>query len=274
MKNKIVLFFSLFTLLWEGLVAAQTFTKAQVDSLLKVKIDSILHHTHTQPSVSTPPPANKIFHYALGFDGTVNLGNLNRYLLSSRNNFSLVSGKKVWISLSPYFAVGELNGQLLEREMTTDLNMTTFYQKPIYFLFFATVEKSNLRAIDWRSLAGIGIGYHLLSNPRLGFSLSNALTYEETDFAKQEDIQVIRNSSRLRLDYNFFKKKILISHTVFFQPALNSNNLRWSNLLNIDIPLNKRFSFRWSAFTTYESLTAVGKQNYDSRLTFGLVIRN
>lgn len=267
-----ILFLFLFMLLWEGLVA-QTFTKAQVDSLLKVKIDSVLHHTHAPTDVSSPP-VNKIFHYTLGFDGTVNLGNLNRYLLSSRNNFSLVSGKKIWISLSPYFAVGELNGQLLEREMAADLNMTTFYQNPVYLLFFATVEKSNLRAIDWRSLAGVGIGYHWLSNPRFSFSISNALTYEETDFAKQEDIQVVRSSSRLRLDYNFFKKKILISHTVFFQPALNTNNLRWSNLLNIDIPMNKRYSFRWSAFTTYESVTAAGKQNYDSRLTFGVVIRN
>lgn len=271
MRTKLIL---LFVLLggFGKMLHAQTFTKAQVDSLLKVRLDSALHRTVEQQHVSSPP--KKDFHYLLGIDGTVNAGNLNRYLISSRNNFSFLSGKYLWFSLTPYFAFGSINGQTVEQEITTDLNMTAFYQKPIYLLFFMTVEKSNLRAIDWRMLAGLGIGYHWLSNKRISFSVSNAVTYEQTDFLRQEDVNVYRSSSRLRLDYNFFGKKILLSHTVFFQPALNTPNLRWSHLLNIDFPMRKKFSFRLSTFTTYESITAAGKQSYDSRITFGIVFKN
>ena len=266
------LLFFIVLMCFESALFAQTFTKSQVDSLLKVRLDSALHHTAVSPAVSSPP--KKKFQYVLGFDGTVNLGNLNRFLFSSRNNFSLTGGKYLWFSLSPYFAFGEINGQILEREMTTDFNMTAFYNNPIYLLFFMTAEKSNLRSIEWRTLGGFGLGYHRFKKPRFSFSLSNTITYEETDFVKQEDINLYRNSSRLRLDYNFFRKKLLISHTAFFQPAFNSPNLRWSNLLNIDFAMNKTLLFRWSAFTTYESITALGKQNYDTRLTFGLVFRN
>jgi hypothetical protein len=156
----------------------------------------------------------------------------------------------------------------------TDFNLTVFYSKPVYLLFFATAEKSNLRAIDWRTLAGAGLGYHWFSNARINLLLSNAITYESTDFTTQDDVIVYRNSARVKLNYNFFKKKLLVSHTAFFQPALNTYNLRWSNLLNIDIPFTKFFSFRLSAFTTYESLVAAERQNYDTRVTFGVVIKN
>ncbi|TAH21973.1 MAG: DUF481 domain-containing protein [Cytophagales bacterium] len=271
MQTKLLLLFILLAY-FDGALQAQTFTKSQVDSLLKVRLDSALHHVTEQPHVSRPP--KKDFHYLIGIDGTVNLGNLNRYLISSRNNFSMLSGKHLWFSLTPYFAFGSMNGQTVEQEITTDLNLTAFYQKSIYALFFMTVEKSNLRAIEWRTLAGLGVGFHWLSNSRISFSISNALTYEQTDFLRQEDINVYRNSSRLRLDYNLFGKKLLFSHTSFFQPALNTRNLRWSNLLNIDFPMRKNFSFRLSTFTTYESITAVGKQSYDTRVTFGVVFKN
>jgi hypothetical protein len=251
---------------------AQTYSKAQVDSLLKVKIDSILHHAHHSQQAQHQP--KKRFEYALGLDGSLNFGNLRRFIISSRSNLSLVGGRYLWFSLSPYLALGEQNGIVQERELTTDLNMTAFYSRPFYCLVFATAEKSNLRAIEWRTLAGIGVGYHWFKNPRINLQISNALTYENTDFVGSADVLVYRNSTRLRLNYHFFQKKLLFSHTAFFQPALNMENWRWSNLLHVDVPVNKVISLRLSGLTTYESLVAEGRQNYDTRLTFGIVVKN
>jgi hypothetical protein len=108
MKHFIAVLF-LLSITYASSTFGQTYTKAQMDSLLKVKIDSILHHTHNHQQNTHP---KKVFEYALGLDGSLNFGNLNRYIISSRNNFSLVGGKQLWFSLSPYFALGELNGKV------------------------------------------------------------------------------------------------------------------------------------------------------------------
>ncbi len=244
---------------------------AKLGPRLRRQIDSL-------EALGRPKPRNHKVLYSWSTDGLVNLGNVNRFLFNQRASLRYVGGKIFWFELIPGFAYGKTNSQLAEREWTGNLNMTILYNKPVYGLLFAIGERSNLRRIDHRWLAGAGIGYHTGYGPNNGqrfkCSISTALISEVTNFVQSEDLRVIRSSTRLVMEYNFFRKRLLFYHSTFFQPAIDQANLRWSNGLDIRAPINKILVLQLSVLSTYESVTAMGRSNYDHRITFGLQLTN
>jgi hypothetical protein len=245
--------------------------QAKLGAQLRHKLDSL-------EALDRPKPRPPALQYSLSTDGLVNLGNVARFLFNQRATLRYVGGKTFWFELSPSFAYGKTNGQLAEREWLANLNTTVFYQRPVYGLLFTIGERSNLRAIGHRWLVGLGVGYHYGHQPgqgqRFKCSVSNALIREVTNFVEDEDIAVFRNSTRLLLDYNFFSGRLQFHHSTFFQPALDQRNVRWSNSLDVRAPLNKVLALQLNVFSSYESLVAPGRRNYDHRITFGLQVSN
>jgi hypothetical protein len=250
---------------------AKQLHQAKMGPQLRQRLDSL-------EALDKPSPHPPSLQYSLSTDGLVNLGNVSRFLFNQRVTLRYVGGQTFWFELSPSFAYGKTNGELAEREWLGNLNTTVFYQRPVYALLFATAERSNLRAIDSRWLGGVGVGYHYGHRPgqgqRFKCSVSNALIWEVTNFVEDEDIAVVRNSTRLLLDYNFFSRRLLCRHSAFFQPALDQRNVRWSNSLDLRAPLSKVLAVQLSIFTSYESVVAPGRRNYDHRITFGLQVSN
>lgn len=259
------------------LLAQTNDEEKRIDSLATLKakriIDSTLKAMEEAKKKSTPVPRVQKFNAKLTADGTINEGNIQRFLFITRLSASFSEGI-FWFSMNPTFTYGETNKKVQEREFFMDINSTVFYQKRIYGLAFGILEKSNLRAIELRDLVGAGIGIRFIkNNPNAELSASIACIYEKTDFITKEDIETVRLSVRLRGNYSVFKGRLKLSHLSFFQPSLTDNkNIRWNGIATIEIPFSRHVNIRASIENSYESIVAPNRKNNDFRTTFGIAL--
>ncbi len=261
---------------------AQVSDSTQTDSTQAV--DSVKRPIITQPdtikstSVTRPePPPTPHWTYSVGVDGMLNSGNVNRRLLTIRLGLSHENPNSIWgFYSSPRFQYGTNNEVLQEREGFLDFNNTWFYaQHDVYGLLFGIYEQSNLRQINHRLNVGAGAGWHIVGGKRLPstrvqLSLSNAFLRERTDFITSSDVDVIRNSTRVRFKVDVVKDKLTVQHTTFFQPALNRNNLRWNSISQLLFKLGKHLSLTATLDNSYESYNAEGVKNTQINSTLGL----
>lgn len=266
------------------LVTGPVLGQVPTDSTRKVPTDSV----KSLPATAVPTdtiPLGKLA-YSLGLEGDFRRGNLRRDLYAVRGTLEYVP-KRAWLGFytSPRYSYGKTNGTLQEDELFVDLNATLFYARhDAYGLAFGVLERSNLRQIDRRLYGGVGAGWRItggLRNPdaRLKLTVTNAMLYERTDFFETDgllsrDVAVLRNSTRLRVVASWLDGRLTVANTTFVQPALNRPNLRANAVTQALIQLTKRLAFSLTLENSYESVVAVGRQNADHRLTFGLTLRS
>lgn len=235
------------------------------DTLLSVPVDTL---PKTRPAIIDSSS------YRFIGDGNFTRGNVNRSLLVLRAEITL-QGPAVNISTNPRFTYGKQNRLLAERDTYVDLIVDVFKKRKVYVFGLATIERSNLRRIDWRRLAGAGIGFRLVQKEHHHVSLTNAIIYESTDFQERPTLSTVRNSARLKGRHSFLEDRMRLTHITFVQPALNDfSNLRWNTLITLEIPLNQWITIRGSFENSYESVVEATRQNNDSRVTFGIAIGN
>jgi hypothetical protein len=160
-------------------------------------------------------------------------------------------------------------------EFFADSRLTLFHERRLYYLAFGSFERSNLRKILSRYSAAAGVGYKLLNRKRAYISLTNVLLREFTNFGELTDINIWRNSARLFGEYTFGADCWTVSHTTFYQPALNvpdglPANIRWNGSVSVQYAFNANLSFRATFANSYESLVVPGRVRDDTRLTLGM----
>jgi len=240
-------------------------TQATADS---VQTDSTLAKT---PAPAAPKPITRIVRYRLAADGTLTAGNINRALVQLAGAVDYQLSNLFKLSTTPSFVYGRQNGILAEREWFGDFRATYRPEKRLYYLAFGSYERSNLRQISHRWTIAGGAGYKLVDRKRAYLSVTNVVLQEYTNFVELANINVIRNSTRLFGEYTFGSDRWTLTHTAFYQPALNQRNVRWNASLSLSIKLNTVISLRSSLANAYESVVAPGRQNNDLRFTAGLV---
>jgi hypothetical protein len=256
-------FLFFFGWIYQQLVLAQQ--PVLPDSLLPVQADSLAR----KPFVLF----DSLSYRFIG-DGNFSRGNINRSLVVTRAEI-ILGGPVVSLSTNPRFTYGEQNHLLAERDSYIDLFLDIYKEKRVYGFGLATLEKSNLRAIDLRQLAGAGLGLRLLKTEGHSLSLTNALIFESTNFRNRSTLTTQRNSARLKGRHALLNDKIRFSHLTFVQPALNNfSNLRWSTLLSLELPLSKWISIRAGFENSYESIVESNRKRNDTRLTFGIAVGN
>ena len=216
------------------------------------------------------------FHYKITADGTITAGNVNRALIQVGSSFDWAVSHLFRFASNPSFAYGRQNQLLNEREILADFRTTYLHEQRFYYLGFGAVEISNLRKIRQRFTGGAGVGYKLLSRKNAYLSVTNVLLYEYTDFitntAEVQDVNVLRNSTRVFGEYQWNNGRYSVTHTVFMQPALNQPNLRWNANVAFQIRLTSLIGVRTAIQNSYESVVALGRKNNDFRWTTGLVL--
>lgn len=218
------------------------------------------------------------WYYTIALDGVYNTGNVNRELVALRLSLNHEREKSIWgFFSSPKFQYGRNNDLLQERELFFDMNNTFFYsQSDVYGLLFGSAEQSNLRKINSRWIAGVGVGYKISGgkrNPkaRLKVSISNAILKEVTDFYTREDRNVWRSSTRIKIKAEIIKDKLSFSNTTFIQPSLNSSYLRWNAFSQLILKVGKHISFTAALENSFENINVEGVKNTQVNATVGLV---
>lgn len=207
-------------------------------------------------------------------DGNFTRGNVNRNLIILRAEI-ILNGPAVTISTNPRFTYGEQNSLLAERDTYVDLFIDVFKKNRIYGFGLANIEKSYLRRIDLRQVAGVGIGLRLYQTPRHTLTLTNAVIHESTNFQERATLTIQRNSTRLKGKHSFLQDKIRLMHITFVQPALTDfSNLRWNTLISLELPLTRWVAIRTSFENSYESVVEASRKQNDSRLTLGVSVGN
>lgn len=269
-------------------VMAQTVVTDTLIIRNTVKANGTIDSTTIKPvkepakdTVKAPPPVASSnptgFHYKLTADGTVTAGNVSRTLLQLGASLDWAASRFFRFASTPTFAYGKQNGLLNERELLTDFRTTLFQERRFYYLAFGSWERSNLRQIRHRLTSGGGIGYKLLSRKNAFLSVTNVLLYEYTDFITNtegvDDVNALRNSTRVLGDYQWANGRYSLTHTIFLQPALNQPNLRWNGILNFQMKLTSLVSLRTSVQNSYESVVVPGRKRNDFRWTMGVAIQ-
>lgn len=242
--------------------------QAQVDSLVTFKIDSI-----KKAKQSPPPPKLKT---SLNITGALSDGNVNRRLINISSNFAH-QGDLMEYNLSPQYSYGIQNGELREDDFLGAFAFNVFQKRVVYLLGFGSIQTSNLRKINFRWESGGGVGFHIVRQKQVTFSITQALIYENTDFISEEtdDIETARLSTRFKGGYKLFNQKLKINHVLFVQPSvIDSDNFRFSGNLSIQLPLNRFLSFTILANNTYESVVAEGRLNNDFNIQVGFTLDN
>ncbi|QMU29312.1 DUF481 domain-containing protein [Adhaeribacter radiodurans] len=246
---------------------------AQQPTGTPVRQDSILG----MPADSIPKPKAAILDslsYRFIGDGNFSRGNVNRSLLVLRAEINLL-GPAINISTNPRFTYGKQNRILAERDTYVDLFIDVFKKRKVYVFGLGTIERSNLRGIDWRKLAGAGVGFRLFQNDRHNVSLTDAVIYESTNFEERPTTSIVRNSMRLKGKHSFLNDRMRLTHISFYQPAINNfSNVRWNTLITLELPINRWVSMRGSFENSYESVVDVTRKRNDTRFTFGISIGN
>ncbi|WP_019989274.1 DUF481 domain-containing protein [Rudanella lutea] len=220
-----------------------------------------------QPAIPTPISQLR---YRLTADGTATRGNVNRFLLQLTAALDLSVSKQFKFSSSPSFVYGRQNALLNEREWFADFRTTYRHEKRLYYLAFGSLEKSNLRKIQNRQIAAGGVGLKLLNRQKAYLSLTNVLLLERTDFIEGQDFSVLRNSARLFGEYQL-GEAVRVSHTTFWQPALNqTGNIRWNGTATVQVKMTDALSLRTTLANSYESVVVPGRLRNDLRWTIGL----
>ena len=207
-------------------------------------------------------------------DGSFARGNINRTLVVLRTELT-VSGPVITLTSHPRFSYGKQNNLLAERDSYVDLFVDVLKENRVYGFGLATLEKSNLRGIKLRQLAGVGIGLRLYQTPQNTLSLTSAVIHEATNFRERATIVTQRSSTRLKGKHSFLQDKVRLTHITFVQPALRDiANFRWNTLVSVELPLSKWVSVRSSYENNFESVVEAGRKRNDTRLTFGLAFGN
>ncbi len=250
----------------------QKYINQKVDSLLKIKIDSIIQSKTKQETAPKSPP--HAFQYRILGDGFTMEGNANRILMTYRTELAYTKNR-FQMESNPRFVYGEQNTNLAERDFFSDLSINFYKNQILYGFGLGTYEFSNLRGIANRYLGGVGVGWRIYNNHNLQFSLTNAFIYESTDFIRRTDFATWRNSTRIKLKYGILQQRIKFAHYIFFQPSIQDiNNVRWNINFLAEMPLYKGFSCRLSIDDFYESIVFDNRKQNDLTFRFGFLWGN
>ncbi|MGI4885561.1 MAG: DUF481 domain-containing protein [Janthinobacterium lividum] len=161
--------------------------------------------------------------YTASLTGLYTSGTVARTFLSTSHTANLSFKGGHWLvpgALS--FSYGKQDGLQREREFLL-LTTPTYQQGRYKFYTLGQVEYSNLRAIDYRVVGGLGGGYQLYRDTlRNEANVSYFLLREDTQYYTDLHRQVLRHSLRAKGQYT--RGAATLTAQVYYQPAVGNVN--------------------------------------------------
>jgi Protein of unknown function, DUF481 len=220
----------------------------------------------------------------LSASGSLLDGNVSRFILVNR--LEVAYARPVWgMNSRNDYQYGTARHNKTENDF---VSYNFFYASPLKKLYpylMEIVETNYRRKIRVRDQFGPGISYTVSANENNLVRLSITGTYEHTRFGgtKFENvsdtlsniISVWRITGRLFGRQQVFENKLRLSYEFWWQQSVTDyHNYRFYNEEILEVPLNKKLSFRTNFRYTYENVRLKGLKPYDLFWTFGLALSN
>jgi len=213
--------------------------------------------------------------------GLIQSGNENRFVASLLSEITIGNrGYQVLPITSIAYSTkpnAQVEGEYLENIIIRLRQQHTFY--PAAGLSF---EKSLLRKIDYRYSAGLTMVANLMSKDGQSIKLGIGMNHEFTQYVNGAFTLPFNDNSnynrhlnqvyiRLKGVNHFLTNSLVFSYDFFYQPNIQDiNDYRWTLISNLDIPFNRKLSFRMSSVSSYEKFVAANVSHDNFRLTYGI----
>jgi hypothetical protein len=171
-------------------------------------------------------------------------------------------------------------------EDVLSLNFLYFNPKrKLYPLLLGFVSSNFRREIDARYLLGGGVSYQPYDHNNNWLKFSFTTEFEHTNF-NLSNFNFDEYDGNSRIDtwratiwmngkYYLFKKHMILTHEMYFQPSLlDSNNFRWSADIGMEFPIWKYLNFKINYLRTSERIVIEGQKQDDQFLTFGFTLKS
>lgn len=209
--------------------------------------------------------------YTASLTGQYTAGTVERTLLSTSQtaNFAFRGGR-FRLPVGFNFSYGRQDAVLKEREL---LLTTTPSLRRGRFKYYGQLEagRSNLRAIDYRVLTGLGLGYTIYEDSlQQELGVSYFLLYEKTRYLTGLTRQVPRHS--LRLKTKLVQGPVTFDVVVFYQPnALTpTTDYRLNGTAALGVRVSRHLALTASYVYTYERISVEGRSPANTNLTIGV----
>ncbi|WP_285010580.1 DUF481 domain-containing protein [Pedobacter faecalis] len=207
----------------------------------------------------------------LSSTGSVNTTKDNQaYLLNNSAQFG-VRKKSLSLNFNTAWVYGKQNGELTNDDYSTTLDFNLYKTFP-RFNYWGLVNYNTSESLNINNqlLAGAGIAYSIIDQPKALFNLSNGLLFDTSDLlledGTRDTYETTRNSFRLLFRFELFNS-IVLSNTSFWQHSLtNGSDYILRSDASVDFKLNK-----WLALTTSYKYNRASRTNREnSLLSYGL----
>jgi len=216
-------------------------------------------------------------------------GNVQTLIFRANSEMSFKPWKGWVFKTKNSYVFQEFGGDKADEDF---LSLNFLYINPerrFYPLILAFLSTNFRREIDVRSLFGAGITYQVIDDKKdkhknwLKMSLTSE--YEQTRFKQANfnlteynnstDINTFRSTLWVNGKYNLFKKKMILTHEMYFQPSLEQgNNFRWRADVGVEFPVWNFLNFKINYLRTYESIVIAGQEQEDEFLTLGFTLKS
>lgn len=245
-------------------------------------IINIFNISYAEPYITKDINENVNLEYKFNINSSLISGNVERFLLLGRGDFSIFNPKIGFSSLNTY-QLGTISNKLTENDIISRNFIYILPENTIYPYIMAWFEKNQRRQIDYRYQIGLGSSFVFINDTNNKSKLSITFTNEQTDFNSNnflnfdnklsEIINTWRLTLRLAGNSNIIKDKLKFNYELWLQPSIiNINNFRAHIESSFEFPLNKNFSLLSSINYNYESIVLNNVKQNDFIFLLGLSI--
>lgn len=221
----------------------------------------------------------------LSLTGFYQGGNVETFIFRAKSNMTLKPLRQWVFKTQNSYVYQEFGKQKADEDI---LSLNFLYLNPerkLYPLVLGFFSTNYRREIEMRYLLGGGITYQFFNKDDSWLKIALSSEYESTLFNKtnfniaeyngNNTINTYRGTVWVNGKYHLFKKKMIISHEVYYQPSLEkSNNYRWQADLGLELPIWKYLNFKINYIYTNESIVIANQKQEDTILTFGFTIKS
>jgi putative salt-induced outer membrane protein len=184
---------------------------------------------------------------------------------------SAKKGNKPWqVDANAGITYGETGGEATEQNAHAEFQARLLLSAATYVYGSCRLDHDSIAGINYRLLAGPGIGHHLVKNDNYSLCFELGASYVEEDIAAAGATRSIALRAAQRCEYKFGENARMWESVEFVPEIDDFGSCLLRAELGIETQINALFSLRTSILDRYDSVPAPGTGSNDLMLRVAL----